>query len=274
MEPWLEAFMIGDAYGSGFEMKPPEYVAEFNDGLTYRQHGLDPTHRPGMPTDDTQMTMAVQDVMQDGWASALPISYARAFCKAYAAAPAPGYGRRMRENLEAAIRAEAPGAALMLACQGGLASGVFDTCGAAMRALPCAVSRSSGDNSDVACSAVVQARSTHHHPDSIDAAIAVALAAWVPLRLDVATDFVEWPSPSKWTPGQWERGTTRGKDIVQAALGLLVRHDSLHRLLIESVALGGDVDTLAALCLGIGALAPKRWKNDLPQALRDGLVRP
>jgi ADP-ribosylglycohydrolase len=265
-------------------MKPPEYVEEFNDGLTYRQHGLDKAHCPGMTTDDTQMTLAVASSIVKH--ASFRIGFADEFCEAYRANPAPGYGSRMRERLEWSLRQPEPGRALIAAGRDVVVAGerLVDTCGAAMRALPCgtlAKARGYGPGL-VEALATEQARVTHHHPDSIDAAIVVAGLSWdlndgagkTDECMATATRIVDWPAPDAWSPSQWARGTTRGKDIVQAALGMLLRHDSLHKLLIGCVALGGDVDTLAALALGLGALAPERWKNDLPQALLDGLILP
>lgn len=274
LDPWLLAFMIGDAYGAGFEMRPPEYVEEHNDGLTYRAHGLDATHRPGMPTDDTQMMLAVKNAIEE--ASIGRWQFSQAFCDAYRRAPAPGYGRRMRERLPYALTQADPAAALIeISKHDATTQPLYDTCGAAMRALPCGVLLTDGAAVEAAYE---QARVTHHHPDSIDAALAVTMIGMDYESGDTAmahaSAWVGWPHPEDWTPAQWQRGTTAGKDIVMAAFGLLSQEESLHKLLVKSVALGGDVDTLAALALGIGALFPGRWQYDLPKELEDGLIIP
>lgn len=280
LEPWLRAFMIGDAYGAGFEMRPEGYVEEFNDGLTYRAHGLDTAHRPGMTTDDTQMTLAVRSTLAESYAGRW--QFARAFCNAYRRSKAPGYGRRMQERFALALETSDPATTLVdIGKHDALSSGLRDTCGAAMRALPCGLCASHQTAGDAADTAYEQARVTHHHPDSIDAALSVTMAARAAVEgndgdaaLVAAAHWVQWPSPHDWDSSQWLRGSTSGKVIVMAALGLLASDDSLHRLLVKSVALGGDVDTLAALTLGIGALFPDRWEYDLPASLEEGLIIP
>lgn len=57
---------IGDAYGAAFEYVPVAVVAEHNTVDGYRRH---PTHTgiaPGDYTDDTQMTLALAELLVDG----------------------------------------------------------------------------------------------------------------------------------------------------------------------------------------------------------------
>lgn len=287
IEPWLLAFMVGDAYGAGFEMQDEAFVRANNDGLTYRVHGLDTNHRPGMTTDDTQMTLAVQrtlekpgmvDSSRTGHAPVwMPKDFAQTFLDFYRFAPAPGYGSRMREIFS--DEDIDSGETIVDQCRWG----TKDTCGAAMRAIPCGMKGRSV--AETIYLATTQARATHHNPDSIDAAIVVALTVYAsrelfvpgigPGWMDWAPKFVGWRNPFQWDPKDWPRGTSSGKHVVQAALGLLCRYGqrgTLHELLVHSVALGGDVDTLAALVLGIGVLA--KIPNDLPDELLKGLIRP
>jgi len=283
IDPWWEAFQVGDAYGSGFEMRDEAFAEANNDGLTYRPHGLGPPHEAGQTTDDTQMAAAVWDVVYrnetDGMWTPTLMDFSQAFCDEFAFAPAAGYGSRMQGWLRAlATEKGVGGRGLIFASRQGIYGKEWgftedrlrDSCGACMRAIPCGFA-SSAEN--VVAYATTQARVTHHHPDSIDAAVLIGLAAYDPDRLDDACDFVDWQRGDAWHPSEWKRQSTSGKMIALAAMGLLHRHQSLHELLIESVKLGGDVDTLAALTLGIGALDPGRWKNDLPDALRTGLRR-
>lgn len=62
----LVELAIGDAYGAGFEYAPPEFVRLGNTLTAYARH---PTHtdiRPGMYTDDAQMSIAVAEWLLDG----------------------------------------------------------------------------------------------------------------------------------------------------------------------------------------------------------------
>ena len=54
---------IGDAYGAGFEFVDPSTVQQENTLQCYRQHQKHTEIRPGMYTDDTQMSLAVAECM-------------------------------------------------------------------------------------------------------------------------------------------------------------------------------------------------------------------
>ena len=59
---------VGDAYGAGFEYAPADFIAAHNTLRGYVQH---PTHggvHPGAYTDDTQMTLAIAELLAAGTA--------------------------------------------------------------------------------------------------------------------------------------------------------------------------------------------------------------
>jgi len=56
---------LGDAYGAGFEYSPPDLIRRHNVAAYYLKH---PRHniRPGCYTDDTQMTLAIVELLLSG----------------------------------------------------------------------------------------------------------------------------------------------------------------------------------------------------------------
>src|SRR5262245_61342793 len=62
----LVELAVGDAYGAGFEYADPEFVAAHNTLQGYVQHPAHPGVRPGAYTDDTQMTLAITELLISG----------------------------------------------------------------------------------------------------------------------------------------------------------------------------------------------------------------
>src|SRR5262249_12659234 len=54
---------VGDAYGAGFEYADSSTNAKRNTLLGYIQHRRHKQIKPGMYTDDTQMTLAIAEAM-------------------------------------------------------------------------------------------------------------------------------------------------------------------------------------------------------------------
>src|SRR5687768_15127870 len=83
---------IGDAYGAGFEYGDPRAVRDDNDLTHYVKH---PRHRlrPGCYTDDTQMSIAVAEMIVSGEAWT-PVNLASRFVEAFKRDPREGYAQR------------------------------------------------------------------------------------------------------------------------------------------------------------------------------------
>lgn len=251
---------IGDAYGAGFEYAPPS-DGRPNDLSGYVQHPR-LAIAPGCYTDDTQMSLAVAEMVLSGqpWDAA---ALAERFVAAFRRDPRAGYSRR----LHAALSAAESGAHLLAAVDAR-----SDRSGAAMRACPIGVFPSVAE---VLEQSAVQARITHDTPDGIAAAGAAALmthyllyrrgpqAALGPF-LDAHIPGYAWAEPWRGEVG------SKGWMSVRATVTALARNDRLSRLLQDCVGFGGDVDTVAAIALGVAACSPA-VERDLPQHLFDAL---
>ncbi|TCO48867.1 ADP-ribosylglycohydrolase family protein [Actinocrispum wychmicini] len=257
----LVELAIGDAYGAGFEYAPADFVAAHNALTGYVQH---PTHNiaPGAYTDDTQMTLAIAELLAAGtpWTAA---ALADKFVEVFQRDRRQGYASAFYlflcdvssgEEFLHRIRPDS------------------DKSGSAMRAGPLGVLPTVAD---VLHYADVQARVTHNTPDGIEAAQAAALAvhycrfaegpvaevgAWVDRQLGTS----RWASPWHGKVG------SKGWMSVRAALTALASSTSLSEILRTSVAFTGDVDTVATIALAAASQSAE-ITQDLPAVLDNDL---
>jgi len=257
----LVELAVGDAYGAGFEYAPPAFVATHNTLQGYVQH---PTHggAPGTYTDDTQMTLAVAELLVDAtpWT---PAALAEKFVEVFHRDQRPGYAGSFQQFLTEVrsgdeflhrIRPDS------------------DKSGAAMRAGPLGLLPTVAD---VLHYADVQARVTHNTPDGVEAAQAAALAvhysqfAEGPLA-EVGTWIDRQLGTDRWaTPWQGKVGP-KGWMSVRAALTALGSSSRMSGILAACVAFTGDVDTVATVALAAAARSAE-VEQDLPAVLVDGL---
>jgi ADP-ribosylglycohydrolase len=253
---------VGDAYGSGFEYAPARLVRERNDLTGYIQHPRHPL-TPGQYTDDTQMTIAVAEAMLSGkpWTADL---LASSFVEVFRRDPRPGYSKRTYGALSAAR----DGADFLARLDP-----VSATSGAAMRSAPIGLYRSV----DVVLSRCgFQAALTHNTPDGIRAAQAASLMThYAHYRLGPKRELPAFLSRhllGDWaTPWHGKVGHP-GIDSVRAALTALVCCDRMSDLMRQCVDYTGDVDTVAAIALAVGACCTE-MEQELPPRLRAGLER-
>src|SRR5438270_1162727 len=92
---------VGDAYGAGFEYAAPEAVRAHNKAAYYVQHPRHRGARPGMYTDDTQMSLAVAEALVSGerWT---PENLAGRFVRAFHRDPREGYAGGFSDFLQSA----------------------------------------------------------------------------------------------------------------------------------------------------------------------------
>jgi ADP-ribosylglycohydrolase len=144
--------------------------------------------------------------------------------------------------------------------------------GGAMRAGPCGV-LASPDR--VKAVSALQASTTHNTPAGIAAAQAAALMCHyfcyeigprneLAAFLNTHVPFVDWRPAYVGDVGAY------GVDAVRAALTAVMRNDTLSDLLIDCVAFGGDVDTVATIGMAAAAYAGD-MDQTLPASLWDGL---
>jgi poly(ADP-ribose) glycohydrolase ARH3 len=269
---------VGDALGMPFE-------GVACDAIPAEVEMVEARRGRGTYTDDTQMMIALAESLIDR-GRIDDAALARAFLDAYD--PERGYGGGTRQVFElwAAGTAVAEAARLIFEGRGSRGNG------AAMRIAPVAV-RFAADPPRLRAEAAASARLTHAHPVGVDAAvvqavaIAGALGGGEVLELarataqteemrgalrDVEILLAERPGPDE---VQARLGSSSdARESVGAAIYCALAHDSLEDAVTFAVRLGGDTDTVAAMC---GAVAgardgassiPRRWLEALEDAER------
>ncbi|MFD9738455.1 ADP-ribosylglycohydrolase family protein [Umezawaea sp. NPDC059074] len=255
---------VGDAYGAGFEFADAEFVLAHNTLRGYVQNPVYAGLRPGRYTDDTQMTIAVAEVVAEGGPWTAP-RFADAFVRAFHRDPRPGYAK----GFQALLPELADGTALLDRIRPD-----SDKSGAAMRSGP--IGLLSTVDEVLECAAV-QARITHDTPDGVESAQAAALAAhYCHHGLGPVAEVARWvdarlPSGGWATPWTGEVGS-KGRMSVRAALTALSTSTGLGSLLRACVAFTGDVDTVATIALAAGSRSAE-LARDLPPALLADLER-
>jgi ADP-ribosylglycohydrolase len=246
---------IGDAYGAGFEFCPREKIVRCNDGLNYQ------AHERGIPagryTDDTQMSVAVAELLlhddaPDGDA------FADAFLAAYRRDPRPGYSSHFAVLLEACtsgveLRARLP--------RGSRRNG------AAMRSVPLALI---DDLARLRRVAHAQASVTHDSDEGRLSSLVVGLMGHA--LLHERAPIADLPRLVEARAGFALRDDWTGEvacdaiETLHAVNTALQRHRRLSDLLRDCVEFGGDVDSVAAIALGLASLSPE-VVADIPAAL-------
>jgi ADP-ribosyl-[dinitrogen reductase] hydrolase len=250
---------IGDAYGAGFEFASSEKITALNDLSRYYPHELGVI--PGAYTDDTQMTLALCELSLEGieWT---PLSIADKFVQVFKRDPRNGYAKGFHEVLKTLNS----GRQFLERIDGR-----SNRNGAAMRAIPCGFFLAEGE---VLEKAAMQAKLTHNTGEGVRSAEAIALAAhyfWK--QLGTAADLPRYLSEKQgyeWT-AEWAGPVPcKGDETVVAVLATLTSSRSMKSMLKHAVAFGGDVDSVAALALGLAALSSE-YHSDLPAVLYEGL---
>lgn len=253
---------IGDAYGAGFEYAN-ENIAKFNNLSGYVRH---PKHREilaGMYTDDTQMSIAIAELIVDNteWT---PLNIASKFLDCFKRDERTGYSGHFYDFLkvvnsgEEFLRQIKPDS---------------DKSGAAMRAAPLGIFPTVEEVKERCC---IQAMITHNTPDGISAAQASALMShYFIYQLGAKAELGIWlekqlPKTHQWNEDYKAKVKAQGWMSVRAAITALKRNDKLSSLLKECIAFTGDVDTVATIALAAASNSIE-YQQDLPQVLIDGL---
>lgn len=257
----LVEMAIGDAYGAAFEFMADDFIQREND-LSDHKRNPETALGKGRYTDDTQMTMAMAEHLLAGDAFE-PQSLAERFVSTFQRDPRRGYSKRLYEVLQTS----SDGHEFL-----GAITPVSDRSGAAMRVSPIGLLP---DLNRVLDLAERQASLTHDTPGGRMSAAAVAamvhyLAHHMGPRHDLGR-FIEShvPGPA-WSAIWTERADMAGISCARAAISLVTRATTLSGLLRDSIALGGDTDTVAAIAMFSGSLCDD-IAADLPPVLYDGL---
>lgn len=244
---------IGDAYGAGFEYVDRDIIQNYNN-LEYRQH---PTHmgtKPGMYTDDTQMSLAVAELITENseWTN---LEIASKFLEVFKRDKREGYASgfyhflKKTQNGQEFLDNINP---------------VSEKSGAAMRAPVLGVYQ---DKQEVLEKAEIQAAITHNTKDGINAAKAAAMIThyflWEGGKKKDLAKYIKSNVKGDWLSKWTGKVRSKGWMSVRAAIQ---ETDYMSDLLKYCIAYTGDVDTVAAIALAGGSVC-KEMKKDLPSWL-------
>jgi ADP-ribosylglycohydrolase len=255
----LVEIAIGDAYGAGFEFCGRDKIARHNTLAAYVPHELGIA--AGRYTDDTQMSIAVAEVLLAN-GDATGDEFAEAFVRCYRRDPRPGYAKGLQGLLDECTS----GAVLRQRIRPESRRN-----GAAMRSVPLGLL---ADRAQLAAAARAQAAVTHDTPEGTLSSHVVGLMAHA--LLHAQADPADLPRLVERETGFVLRDDWSAEvecDAIQtlhAVNTALQRHRSLSALLRDCVDFGGDVDSVAAIAMGLASLSPA-YEADVPQPLVTGL---
>lgn len=244
---------IGDAYGVGFEFRNEAFVAKYNQLEKYYPHERYSSLYKRY-SDDTQMSIALAELMLENinWT---PLNIANKFVEAFQRDIRPGYSSRMYN----ALAASKDGSDFLT-----LIDSNSKGSGAAMRSGIIGLLKF---EEEILEKTSLQASLTHNTKSAISSAQLVALA----------THYFAYGLGSKqgleaylnrfinidWLEG-WEGPVSaNGAECVKAAITALKRNNNMTNLLQDCIAFSGDVDTVAAIALGIAPFS-KEIDQNLP----------
>lgn len=281
----------GDAYGRPFEFNTPEFIKANNDVLEFklRDNEIDKPELRGKYTDDAAMSLGIAEALLED----LPISqedYAQWFVRVDERDKRDGYSKRVKNALvEAASsfvgelgsqRSEAIARIFLAKVNPKGAPGN----GAVMRALPIGLL---SDPNEVVRQSILHASATHGSMASMEATTFTALTAhWYYHLYDKDIDVNEskqayftWITKilgfgaiDNIMNRSWDGASEipcEARATAAAALAIVWEYPKMSEILKASIDFGGDVDSVAAVALGLASL--KGSENDLPKTLYDGL---
>ncbi|OGL96962.1 hypothetical protein A2318_01850 [Candidatus Uhrbacteria bacterium RIFOXYB2_FULL_45_11] len=266
---------IGDAVAAATEfVKANEHPRLIENVLRLDGYYQHPTYlrlKPSMYTDDTQMSIAVAEVLNkhhkyNPFLPCIP-DFADAWTRVFHRDPRDGYAR----GFQAFLESHKTGKAFLRDIRPDSSKN-----GACMRVVPVGVLSSTDLVLDIAA---IQAETTHNTPIGIFSAQAVALMSHFALYrdepFDRLQDFLEIHLPDSiflhhMRPHRrWDAPVrSPATNTVHAVFDLLTHYSTLSEVLRGAIQFGGDTDSVAAIALGI---ASARMPNDLPQVLFDKL---
>jgi ADP-ribosylglycohydrolase len=266
----------GDAYGMACEyIKFPRDQAVLDEALRFERYGRHPTHKlePGQYTDDTQMSIAVSEVllaMGPDWKSSFRVAegaddlraqFADSFVACFKRDQRDGYARGFQALLEQVT----DGRDLLAKINPD-----SDKNGACMRAVPIGVLP---DPEDVVAVAGIQARITHDTVGGQQSAILVAMMSHFALHCRAPfKDFPAWSAQYINVVPHDHDGPVVGPGVglvtADAVFTLLDTETTLWGIARRALMWGGDTDSVLAIAWGI---ASARMSEDLPPFFDGGL---
>ena len=244
---------IGDAYGFCFE-----FVENPENKLRYHQHPTFIHVRPGVYSDDTQMQIALAEVIasEREWT---PEELAQAFVDTFKRDPRAGYAERFHAFLSSINSGEEflekmrPESERNGAAMRAPVIGLFDSI------------------DEVARRSEIQAKLTHDTRGGVDSAIAAALmshyfAYSLGGKEELPAFLTRYVPGYDWNPTWRGKVPVHGINTVQAAVTAVSQSSSLSELLRRCVAFTGDVDSVATIALA-SASSNATFTRDIPDNL-------
>ncbi len=256
----LLEFAMGDAYGAGFEFSDFNKIKRHNNLTCYIEHELDPII-PGKYTDDTQMTIAICEFIISGkeWTEE---NFVQSFLDNFHRDPRITYSKGFLKLLQTHNKAKD----FLLEIDP-----YSSRNGSVMRSMPVGLF---SDINKVISFSEFHTPITHYSKEAIEASKAIALLThyFYYTDKDIMETIKEVQSLTsiEWKTNKIDNVECDAVDTVNAVFTILSNNDTLYDILKESVNLGGDVDTVSALSLGIASLNNKYRKN-LPEFLYNDL---
>lgn len=257
----MEKLAIGDAYGVPYEYVKRSEWSRPNNALGYAKHPRHFLSNPagrGMYSDDTQMSIAIAELVIEGieWT---PLNIANKFVEVFKRDQRDGYARGFQAFLESISSGEEFLAQIKPDSK---------KSGGAMRAAPCGLFKT---KDEVISKATIQCKLTHDTPQGIEAARAAALMVFycrtnIGPKKDLRDYLIDTLMSGFWVkPHRGDVGSL-GLTSVNAALTSLEKHNSLKKILIDCVEWTGDVDTVATIAMAAGSVC-KEVVSDIPDVL-------
>lgn len=258
---------IGDSYGRAFEFNSKEFIKQFNTGLDYVLRPDEESELMGVYTDDTQMSLALAEHLIDDNVDWSLDNLAERFVKTYIRDPHPGYSKRIVGAIEESAKYKKQvGRRFFNACQLPV---IVDSNGSIMRSVPLGILPTEGH---VIRAAQIQSLITHCSPAASMGSQLIALTAHYFYYRKHMGDY----SPTTYLQyleehnmfeyymiceNAFEEYYSKNKTIpcdanitVGAVINTLFISKSTKDILINAIGLSGDVDSIAAITLGIASL--------------------
>jgi ADP-ribosylglycohydrolase len=257
----LLVIAMADAYGAGFEFTETEYIEEHHHLTQYHQSWFE-KRAAGSYTDDTQMTIAICELMLNHsgpWTEKLVAEY---FLKVFKRDPRQSYSDNFYHFL---LKTKTPEEFVEKIYSHSIRNG------SAMRSVPLGLIK---NKEEMLEKAKIQAALTHNTHEGIIASQAVALAAYyfannIGKKSDLLAYICEQTNEF-FSNEKTDRTECDAIDTIDAVLTVLSQANTLSEVLYHSVKLGGDTDSVASIACGIAALSDE-YANDLPEFLLNNL---
>ena len=253
----LLVIAVADAYGAGFEFTETEYIEEHHHLTQYHQAWFE-RRAPGSYTDDTQMTIAICELMLNHpgiWTDQLVAEY---FLKVFKRDPRQSYSDNFYHFL---LKTKTPTEFVEKIYSHSIRNG------SAMRSVPLGLIK---DKNEMLEKARIQAALTHNTHEGIIASQAVALAVYYfANQLGKKSGLFAYiceQTNEFFNEEKFDRTECDAIDTIDAVLTVLSQSNTLSEVLDNAVKLGGDTDSVASIACGIATFSDE-YVNDLPDFL-------